>query len=242
MTRLFKESTFPVDFTPPLTGTKNMAGKRFGELLVLGFAGRSSCGHLLWLCQCSCRQMLCVQGHRLRQGRVKSCMEAGEERRKEHSIFVNARSRCRHPKNPRYDSYGGRGIEFRFDSFHDFFKCLGFRPSAKYSIDRIDNDGHYEPGNVRWATSDTQNRNKRHTRYITINGERKGLSDWIDQLGVVSAKAARARIGMGWCGECAVSLPTKTNGGRVGPTCPHRTNPQGCLGIEVTEEKNESSN
>lgn len=71
-----------------------------------------------------------------------------------------AKSRCQNLQLPCWPDYGGRGIEFRFTSFEEFYICLGPRPPG-YTLDRIDNDGHYEKGNVRWATRQEQNLNKR---------------------------------------------------------------------------------
>lgn len=79
----------------------------------------------------------------------------------EYSAYIAAKMRCVNPNNPRYMSYGGRGIEFRFTSFEQFFAELGPRP-AGMSLDRESNDGHYEVGNVRWATPAQQRKNQRH--------------------------------------------------------------------------------
>jgi hypothetical protein len=76
-----------------------------------------------------------------------------------YSSFIQARNRCRNPKSKVYKYYGGRGIEFRFDSFEDFYAHIGPRPSRKHSLERIDNEGHYEKGNVRWATATEQAQN-----------------------------------------------------------------------------------
>lgn len=76
----------------------------------------------------------------------------------EHTAFVSARCRCKNLKDSRY---GGRGIKFLFPNFNLWFFCLGPRPSPKHSVDRINNDGHYEPGNVRWATAKEQRQNQR---------------------------------------------------------------------------------
>jgi hypothetical protein len=83
---------------------------------------------------------------------------------KEYKIWVAIKTRCYNPKANRYYIYGGRGIKMCdrwLESFHNFYDDMGARPSDKHSIDRIDTNGDYEPGNCRWVTSDVQNKNKR---------------------------------------------------------------------------------
>lgn len=75
-------------------------------------------------------------------------------------IYHDAKSRCLNPKHKRYKDYGGRGIQFKFNSFQDFLFNLGPRP-LNYEIDRIDNNGHYEINNLRWVDFSTQQKNKR---------------------------------------------------------------------------------
>lgn len=79
---------------------------------------------------------------------------------REQTAFYNARARCQNPNHPRYADWGGRGIEFRFSSFEGFILCLGLAPDGT-TIDRVDNNGHYEAGNVRWATALDQRHNRR---------------------------------------------------------------------------------
>lgn len=78
----------------------------------------------------------------------------------ERAAYYRARWRCVNPRAHGFQNYGGRGIEFRFESFAQFLSELGPRPPGM-TLDRIDNDRHYEPGNVRWADWETQNNNRR---------------------------------------------------------------------------------
>jgi hypothetical protein len=83
----------------------------------------------------------------------------------EHTAYLGARTRCTNPNTKHWKHYGGRGIEFRFKNFPEFIQSLGgLRPSPKHSVDRINNDGHYEPGNVRWATPKEQAANTRRSK------------------------------------------------------------------------------
>lgn len=83
------------------------------------------------------------------------------EYRSEQMAFRNALIRCTNPARPEYADYGGRGIKFKFRSFHQFFQHIGPKPSPAHTLDRIDNNGHYEIGNVRWATVSEQLVNRR---------------------------------------------------------------------------------
>lgn len=79
------------------------------------------------------------------------------------NAYWNAKTRCEDSANKSYKHYGGRGIEFRFTSIEQFIAELGAKPTPQHSVDRINNNGHYEPGNVRWATWKQQLANRRKT-------------------------------------------------------------------------------
>ena len=88
----------------------------------------------------------------------------GVTRTPEYQALKGARRRCNNQNDRSYKYYGGRGIEVRFRSFDEFLAEIGPRPSPEHTLDRIDNDGHYETGNVRWATRKEQRINQRPRR------------------------------------------------------------------------------
>lgn len=154
----------------------DMTGQKFGRLLVIERSGRSTRGFVAWLCQCDCGGTKIADGGSLREGFVKSCgcllIETAAERNfkhgrcgtPEHRAWKALRGRCNNPNDPAYANYGGRGIRVceRWNSFDNFLADMGLKPTPKHSIDRIDNNGNYEPGNCRWATDSQQNKNKRY--------------------------------------------------------------------------------
>lgn len=106
----------------------------------------------------------------------------------EFHAWTALKGRCLNPRNGSYHRYGGRGIKVSplwVDDFMRFLSDVGLRPSPKHSIDRYpDNDGDYEPGNVRWATVMEQSRNRSTNRLITFRGETKTLVDWAKSAGI----------------------------------------------------------
>lgn len=96
----------------------------------------------------------------------------GLSRTPEYHVYQVAKDRCTNQKHPKYSQYGGRGIQFLFTSFEQFFAELGPKPSPQHSLDRYpNNDGNYEPGNVRWATYTEQNNNTRRKRLEQFSDE-----------------------------------------------------------------------
>lgn len=122
------------------------------------------------------------------------------------TLMIN---RCENPRNKRFARYGGRGIricERWRNDFSLFVADMGLPPTPGHTLERIDNDGNYEPGNVRWATVREQNRNTGSNRLITAHGETLCVAEWAERLGC-SESTLRDRLSRGWSLERAVSEP-----------------------------------
>lgn len=137
---------------------------------------------------------------------------AGAKASPEYNVWNNMKGRCTRPNHPEWPRYGGRGIKVCdrwLESFANFFADMGERPSPAHSIDRIDNDGNYEPGNCRWATGDVQNRNNRRTRLLTLNGVTKCMKDWCAEYGVPARTLKYRMEKMGMTLEQALTAKKK---------------------------------
>ena len=200
----------------------DITGNVYGRLTVLSFAGHSSHKRPLpqWHCECECGQSITVVGPHVKNGNTLSCgclrKEVAKQRATSHGrktsrtyqVWQGMKARTTNPNNGHYHVYGGRGIEVCdewFNSFETFLKDMGEAPEG-LSIDRIDNDGHYEPSNCRWATPQQQSRNHSRNVWLEANGVRKCLSDWADDLGCTSY-AIQKRLERGWDEADAVTIP-----------------------------------
>ena len=181
------------------TDPSTMPGQRFGRLLVLRRGAKNSRGCATWLCVCDCGSERLAETNGLKSGCIKSCgclrreqlikrnTKHGDCNSPEHRSWMGMIQRCTNPKDAAYDRYGGRGINVHPEwksSFTAFLDHVGRRPTRAHSLDRIDNDRGYEPGNVRWATAAEQNRNQRSNIRITFAGETMILTDWAKRIGI----------------------------------------------------------
>jgi len=198
----------------------------FGRWMVSHYDGNAK-----WMCQCVCGTRRAVLSNALRHKKSQSCgclrkdvepfaKTHGGRYTPEYTLYHNARARCRNLNHPRYADYGGRGIEFRFNSFEEFYAEVGERPTDDiYTLDRIDNNGHYEKGNLRWATLQQQNQNTRMNHWITINGETHILEEWM-RISPLNRSSIKSRIARGWCHPCSIMLPLF----HLCPHVPHNAN------------------
>lgn len=175
------------------------AGITQGQLTIHNEVGRDKHGNVLWHCVCMCGAT-CVKSNKELASGVKSCSTAcgvsasntirskhGMWKSKEYRAWSGIKQRCLNPSNTHYVRYGGRGITICpqwVDSFEQFLSDVGEAPSNALSLDRIDNDGNYEPGNVRWATRKIQSNNRQRTLRTEINGEVLPLTEIATKYGV----------------------------------------------------------
>lgn len=194
------------------------AGARFTRLVLT--RKRDDLPLNKWEAVCDCGKTIIARSSELANGHVKSCgcmrLEMGAINRFRHGMtktpeyraWRSIMGRCRNPRNKAYLYYGGRGIECRFKTFEEFYSELGPRPvGGKYSVDRIDVNGHYCVGNCRWATSIEQGENRTDNLYITWQGKTQHLSAWARELGM-SKDCLQARVtDYGWSIQRAMTEP-----------------------------------
>ena len=133
---------------------------------------------------------------------------SGGKRTKEWRTWNGMIRRCRYRSMDRYHRYGGRGIKVCqrwLDSFSNFLEDMGFAPSSNLSLDRIDNDGNYEPENCRWATNSEQIKNSSRARLITFRGQTKNIGDWAKESGINRQTIQMRLDTYGWTIEKALT-------------------------------------
>ena len=157
---------------------RDMTGQRFGRLVVESFAysRKRPSGNLAyyWNVQCDCGNTRQIQAIKLRHNQTKSCGCILKEQRHGHTgpdgkhsltyfSWMSMRQRCLYPKHVAFHNYGGRGITIckRWNDFKNFLTDMGERPCKELTLDRIDNNGNYEPSNCKWSTKSEQNENQR---------------------------------------------------------------------------------
>lgn len=199
---------------------EDLTGRKFGRLTVMDAAGRTCGGRYQWRCVCDCGKGKIAEGTNLKVGNTTSCgcyrlerirVTHGHARKGKvsitHLVWQKVVSRCTNPNNPNFARYGARGIKVcdRWHIFEHFLEDMGERPSRKHSIDRVNNEGNYEPGNCRWATNVQQARNRRSSRFLEFNGKKATLAEW-SEITNINAQTISRRVGkLGWSVEQALT-------------------------------------
>ena len=192
----------------------DLTGREFGRWTVIGFDRdvRCPCGKKIsrWFCRCKCGTIKSVLVSSLTHGLSRSCGCLQKEAasalashgksgssiyRRWHAMI----QRCTNPNDGSYKRYGGRGIGVhpKWLEFTGFYTDVGDPPFVGASLDRIDNDGDYCPGNVRWASRRTQQNNLRSNRVLTLDGVSRSVTEWSRILGI-NPGTLRSRIRYGW--------------------------------------------
>jgi hypothetical protein len=201
----------------------DLAGTRFGRLVAISFAASTSQG-AKWLCRCDCGETTYALAKKLNLGTIKSCGCAqyapvhgatiGGRRSPEYQSWQAMKSRCYNSRNVMFHRYGKRGItvcdQWR-ENFEQFVADMGPRPKG-HSLDRINNDGDYEPGNCRWSPKLEQDNNRSTCMTITLGGLTGSLSDVYRKISprpAVSIKTAWQRISKGIRPEDAFYIPSR---------------------------------
>lgn len=176
-------------------------GTKFNDLTVIRKTKEKSNESYLWLCRCDCGNEVKVKKWNLTSGNTKSCgclkMESvkkmnqkntthGMTRTKLYRVWESMKRRCDSDKAERYPNYGGRGITYcdewkEFSGFHKWAKNNGYKEGL--SIDRIDVDGNYEPGNCRWVTLEEQSFNKTNSRKVPYKDKELTIAELAKETG-----------------------------------------------------------
>lgn len=208
---------------------KDLSGMKFGRLTVI-CRGPNTGARVAWDCLCECGNSTTVSANKLQNGHTKSCgcfqkQRASEANKKHgHSSYPNGGKatkeyntwflmtrRCSDKAiGPERKDYFLRGIRVcdRWKNFENFLADMGYAPSPKHSIDRIDNNGHYAKENCRWANPTEQRRNQSRVTLLEFNGKTLTPMEWSKITGICN-KRIHARIKIhGWSVERALTTPT----------------------------------
>lgn len=207
-----------------MTRINDLTGKKFGRLSVIeridDYVASSGRRYVRWLCKCDCGKIVHVNSDPLIRGKTKSCgclsSELKSQRAKTHgetdsrlyAIWCAIKARCLNSHTVAYKDYGARGITIcdewkdSYENFRDWANDNGYKKNL--SIDRIDNDGIYEPSNCRWVTSVAQANNRRSNHILTYNGETHNVTEWAAIVGK-DPKTIFSRLYAGWDVERALT-------------------------------------
>lgn len=194
----------------------DIAGRRFGRLLVLSRHGTSPDRHITWLCRCDCGSQKVISGNSIRSGLTTSCgcylnevIKRGDNKSSTHGMtstgtyrsWNSMLNRCLNTQAPDYERYGGRGISVcqEWLVFEKFHADMGDRPIGM-TIDRKDVNGNYTAKNCKWSDRKDQQRNRRSNVLLSFQGQVKCAAEWAEITGL-TVKVIYDRTRAGWSAE-----------------------------------------
>lgn len=201
----------------------DLRGKMFGRLQVVERCGSEPSGSALWLCRCDCGNECKVSSSNLRKKHTQSCgclqrertsaalTKHGKRHTKLYAVWNSMIGRCNRKNSTAFRDYGGRGISvceewMCFPAFHEWAIKSGYREGL--SLDRIDVNGNYEPGNCRWASRVVQANNTRKNVFLECFGQSHTASEWSRIYGIKYATLLK-RVRKGWSVEDALTTPIR---------------------------------
>lgn len=208
----------------PVPWVRALVGQKIGRLLAIEFIGFLE-GTAIMKCQCDCGETTLSHAAHLKSGAARSCGCARKETLRRiktkhgHSPFHGKctkvyrswkamRERCRNPNNLHYMDYGGRGIVVceRWDDFRNFFSDMGHPPTNRHTIERINNNGNYEPSNCCWATPPEQAQNQRSNWHVILNGEEITVAEATRRSGLRHARIYKFLYDTGASKDAKISI------------------------------------
>ena len=227
---------------------RNLEGMKFGRLtaikLVPGSSGKGK--HARWICKCDCGNVHEADSHCLIGGNVKSCgcitkdrlTTHGETGTRLYNVWCGMRRRCTTPSDTNYRFYGARGIKVckewqSYEVFKEWAVESGYKDAerGKFTLDRIDPNGNYEPSNCRWIDMKSQANNRRNSVILTYNGEAYTLRQWSEKLGICYG-TLQWRYREGWSVEEILS-PLKREKGQGNGTKDQRLSASGSDNVQL---------
>ena len=210
----------------PIFDINEYIGEKYNMLTVIGIAERKPTDKKWYLlCKCDCGNTIRVTPYQLKANQIKSCgclrhispsYVDGKSNHPLYGTWLQMIRRCENPKSTHYDRYGGRGIKV-CEEWHDFWKfvewsdSVGGKPDG-YTLDRINNDGNYEPSNCRWADRETQSSNKSNNLFVSYKGKTLTLKQWSVLTGI-NHQTLINRYRRGWDAKRIIETPVAHNNG-----------------------------
>lgn len=207
-----------------MSNFRDLTGQRFGELTVLRRVENSPSRGTRWLCKCDCGREAIVFAGNLTRGNTTSCGCSrltktsqklrihGETKTRLYQIWYNMVTRCYNTNDPHFQHYGARGIAVceawhKYENFRDWALSNGYQNTL--TIERSDVDGNYHPDNCTWASRKQQANNKRTSRFIEFDGERRTVAEWAERLGMDKRALWDRLFVQKWSVERALTTPLR---------------------------------